>query len=60
MPSAQNYTVSLGLAFFKGQYTTSYHLLMAASMVAILPIITIFFFAQRYFIEGIQLQGLKG
>ncbi len=60
LTSVRNYTVSLGLAFFKGQYTTSYHLLMSASMVATLPIIVIFFFAQRYFIEGIQLQGLKG
>jgi multiple sugar transport system permease protein len=58
--SPQQYTVSLGLAFFKGQYTTSFHLLMAASMIVILPIIAIFFFAQRYFIEGIQLTGLKG
>jgi ABC-type glycerol-3-phosphate transport system permease component len=60
LSSVTNFTVSLGLAFFKGQYTTSYHLLMAASMVVILPIILIFFFAQRYFIEGIQLTGLKG
>ncbi len=58
--SVYNFTVSLGLAFFKGQYTTSFHLLMAASMVVVLPIIAIFFFAQRYFIEGIQLTGLKG
>ncbi|MCK6576891.1 MAG: ABC transporter permease subunit [Anaerolineae bacterium] len=60
LSSPQQYTVSLGLAFFKGQYNTSFHLLMAASMVVILPIILIFFFAQRYFIEGIQLTGLKG
>ena len=60
LSSPQQYTVSLGLAFFKGQYNTSFHLLMAASMVVILPIIVIFFFAQRYFIEGIQLTGLKG
>jgi ABC-type glycerol-3-phosphate transport system permease component len=60
LSSVYNFTVSLGLAFFKGQYTTSFHLLMAASMVVVLPIIVIFFFAQRYFIEGIQLTGLKG
>jgi ABC-type glycerol-3-phosphate transport system permease component len=60
LSSPQNYTVSLGLAFFKGQYNTSFHLLMAASMVVILPIIAAFFFAQRYFIEGIQMTGLKG
>lgn len=60
LSSPQNYTVSLGLGFFKGQYNTSFHLLMAASMVVILPIIAVFFFAQRYFIEGIQMTGLKG
>ena len=60
LSSVKNFTVSLGLGFFQGQYNTSYHLLMAASMVAILPIILIFFAAQRYFIEGIQLTGLKG
>jgi multiple sugar transport system permease protein len=38
----------------------SFHWLMAAGMLAIIPIIVIFFFAQRYFIEGIQLSGLKG
>ena len=60
LSSPQNYTVSLGLGFFKSQFQTSFHLLMAASMVVILPIIAIFFFAQRYFIEGIQMTGLKG
>lgn len=60
LSSPQQYTVSLGLAFFKGQYNTSFHLLMAASMIVILPIIAVFFFAQRYFIEGIQMTGLKG
>ncbi len=58
--SIKNFTVTLGLAFFKGQYTYSFHWLMAAGMTTILPIILLFFFAQRYFIEGIQLTGLKG
>jgi multiple sugar transport system permease protein len=58
--SIKNFTVSLGLGFFKSQYAYTFHLLMAASMIAIVPIILIFFFAQRYFIEGIQLSGLKG
>ncbi len=60
LSSVKNFTVSLGLGFFKSQYAYNFRLLMAASVVAILPIITIFFFAQRYFIEGIQLTGLKG
>jgi multiple sugar transport system permease protein len=60
LSSVRLFTVSLGLGFFKSQYTYTFHLLMAASVIAIFPIIAIFFFAQRYFIEGIQLSGLKG
>ncbi len=53
-------TVSLGLQTFIGQYTGSWNLLMAASSLAIIPMVIIFFFAQRYFIEGITFSGLKG
>lgn len=53
-------TISLGLQNFIGQYTSSWNLMMAASLVAIVPMIIIFFFAQRYFIEGITFSGLKG
>ncbi len=60
LSSPQNFTVSLGLGFFKNQYRYTFHLLMAAAVIAVLPIITVFFFLQRYFIEGIQLTGLKG
>jgi multiple sugar transport system permease protein len=56
----KDFTVTLGLAFFKNQYVYTFHWLMAAGMASILPIIVLFFFAQRYFIEGIQLTGLKG
>lgn len=56
----KDFTVTLGLAFFKNQYVYTFHWLMAAGMASILPIIILFFFAQRYFIEGIQLTGLKG
>lgn len=56
----KNFTVTLGLAFFKGQYVYNYHWLMAAGMTTIIPILVLFFLAQRYFIEGIQLTGLKG
>jgi multiple sugar transport system permease protein len=58
--SVKNFTVTLGLAMFKNQYVYTYHWLMAAGMASILPIIVLFFLAQRYFIEGIQLTGLKG
>lgn len=53
-------TISLGLQQFIGQYTGSWNLLMAASSVALIPMVIIFFFAQRYFIEGITFSGLKG
>ncbi|MGQ9629203.1 MAG: carbohydrate ABC transporter permease [bacterium] len=56
----EKYTVAIGLRLFQGQYGTFFHLLMAASTIALLPILILFFFAQRYFIEGIALTGLKG
>ncbi len=54
------YTLSLGLAFFNGQYDVQMNLLMAASVAIMLPILILFFFAQRAFVEGITLTGLKG
>jgi ABC-type glycerol-3-phosphate transport system permease component len=60
LSSVKHFTVSLGLGFFKSQYAYNFRFVMAASIIAILPIILIFFFAQRYFIEGIQLTGMKG
>ena len=60
LTSPENYTISVGLAAFKGLYATDWHYLMAASTVATLPIILLFFAAQRYFIQGVVLSGLKG
>ena len=53
-------TLPLGLAYFLGQYTIYWNLLMAGATIAMVPVLLIFFFAQRYFIEGITLTGLKG
>jgi multiple sugar transport system permease protein len=52
-------TVQLGLAIFQDQFTTEWDRLMAGSVVATLPILIVFFFAQKYFIAGITLSGLK-
>jgi multiple sugar transport system permease protein len=52
--------VTLGLQFFRSTYTTNWAYLMAASLVTTLPVIVIFFLAQRYFVEGITLGGVKG
>ena len=54
------YTVTLGLQFFRSTYTTNWAYLMAASLVTTLPIIVVFFLAQRYFVEGIAVGGVKG
>jgi multiple sugar transport system permease protein len=59
--SDQNrYTVSLGLTFFQGQYSSEYGAMMAVSVVLVIPVIIIFFFAQRVFVQGITLTGIKG
>jgi len=52
-------TVQLGLAIFRDRYQTDWGQLMAASVTATLPILLVFFFAQKYFIRGITLSGLK-
>ncbi|MCB0731737.1 MAG: carbohydrate ABC transporter permease [Ignavibacteriae bacterium] len=53
-------TVQLGLAIFRDRYLTQWDLLMAGSVTASLPILIVFFFAQKYFIRGITLSGMKG
>jgi ABC-type glycerol-3-phosphate transport system permease component len=54
------YTISLGLSFFRSSYDVKWAYLMAASLVTMLPVILVFFFAQRLFIQGITLTGMKG
>jgi multiple sugar transport system permease protein len=58
--SDYNFTVAIGLATFRGVMRTEWNLLMAASTAMILPVILLFFFAQRYFVDGLVLSGLKG
>lgn len=58
--SPEKFTVAIGLATFRSVMRTRYDLLMAASSAMILPVIVLFFFAQRYFIQGVVLSGLKG
>jgi len=58
--SSENYTVSIGLAMFRSVMRTRWDLLMAASAAMTLPMIIVFFAAQRYFVQGIVLTGLKG
>jgi len=60
--SPRMYTLAVGLSFFQSRFTggTNFSLLMAASLIVLLPVLIVFFFSQRFFIEGITLTGIKG
>jgi multiple sugar transport system permease protein len=60
LTDASLYPLSLGLFAFKARHFTRWDLLMAASTITTVPLIIVFFFTQRYFIEGITLTGIKG
>ena len=53
------YTLSVGLSFYQGTHDSEWHLLMAASTLVVLPQLVIFFFFQRFFIQGITLGSVK-
>lgn len=57
--SEANKTIPLGIRMFVGQYSTEYQLIMAASVVSLIPIVILYVFCQRYFVEGIATSGLK-
>lgn len=58
--SSEKYTLAIGLSQFKGQYNSEWGLLMAASTLVLAPVLVLFFVAQRYFVQGIAVTGLKG
>jgi multiple sugar transport system permease protein len=55
-----NWTVSVGLSQFRTIYQVQWNLTMAATLIAIAPVILLFFLAQRAFVEGVTLTGVKG
>jgi multiple sugar transport system permease protein len=60
LSNPDKFTVALGLASFQGLYSTQWAYLMAASTVMTVPTVVLFFAAQRYFVRGIVLTGIKG
>jgi multiple sugar transport system permease protein len=54
------WTLSIGLSQFRGQYHVDWNLTMAASLLFMVPVIVLFFLAQRVFVEGVTLTGVKG
>jgi len=60
LSSMEKYTLVLGLNLFRARIgPTPYHLLMAVSVIILIPVIAVFSFAQKYFTQGIALAGIK-
>lgn len=57
--SSKLFTIPLALSLFTTESGTEWHLVMAASVVATVPLLTVFFFAQQKFMEGMAMTGLK-
>lgn len=60
MNTHEKFTLPIGLAYFQSLHGTDWTLLMAGSLMMILPILLVFIFNQRFFVEGIKLSGIKG
>ena len=60
LSSTENKTIQLGLKMFVGLYDAEYALIMAASVVSILPVGIVFLSMQKYFVEGVASSGVKG
>ncbi|ADY12587.1 carbohydrate ABC transporter permease [Sphaerochaeta globosa] len=56
----EKYTLAIGIRTFISTYYTPWGVLMAAATLTILPLIVLFFSAQKYFISGLTLGGIKG
>jgi multiple sugar transport system permease protein len=60
LTNQEAFTLQLGLATFQGAHQTQWHLVSAANIMSMVPMIALFLVAQRYFVRGIATQGLKG
>lgn len=58
--NSELFTLAIGLRFFQGSYNTDFHLLLAASTLALLPVLIVFFLGQKYFVRSIVMSGVKG
>ena len=59
-PIVEPNMLPIALALFKGEYFTQTNLMMAAATLTILPPLLLFLLAQKYFVQGITMSGLKG
>jgi multiple sugar transport system permease protein len=58
--SPQNLTIPPGLSILQGAYNVQYNVIMAGGVIATIPVLILYVFAQRYIIEGVSRSGLKG
>jgi ABC-type glycerol-3-phosphate transport system permease component len=58
--STELYTLALGLNLFRGQNFTQFNLLMAVSIITLIPVLVVFFVSQRIFVQGVALSGMGG
>ncbi|MEO3868683.1 carbohydrate ABC transporter permease [Nonomuraea sp. B12E4] len=58
--TTEKFTIPLGLAMFSGQYATQYNQMMAVALITLMPILILFFIAQKTFIRGVTLTGIAG
>jgi multiple sugar transport system permease protein len=56
---SRKYTLPLGLASMQGMYSTNWPVLMAASVIAVIPVLIAFLLAQDAFVKGVMMSGLK-
>jgi multiple sugar transport system permease protein len=57
---AKNFTISLGLTLLNSQYVSEIQAIMAQTVIAVIPVLLVFFFTQRFYIQGIVISGVKG
>ena len=54
------YTLPLGLALLRSEFQVNYGITSAAAFISVVPLMIVFMFLQRYFMEGLTVGGLKG
>lgn len=60
LKSEMKKTIQIGLQRFIGQYSSEYGLIMAGSVISLIPVLIVFLMLQKYFVEGIATSGVKG
>ena len=60
LKSQEKKTIQLGLKMFISQYSSDYGLIMAGSVLSLIPVLIMFLILQKYFVEGVASTGLKG